>query len=332
MPDVAMLSIHLENLSHSYQRGTPCEKTALRNITLDIEPGTFLGIAGRSGSGKTTLLQHLNGLLKPTSGGITFNGSPAEAHGVRDLRRRVGLVFQHPEHQLFEETVFKDISFGLSGSGLSKSETADRVREALRAVGLGEEFFERSPFGLSGGEQRRVAIAGVMVMNPSVLVLDEPAAGLDPRGRREILDHIAALRRERGMTVVLATHDMEQMARYAEKVILLKDGSIAVEGAAREVFRNVDALESAGLAPLRITSLMMKLKKVLPGIDDGILTVEEAAEEVKRFWEGEALRRKYHDTRRAHGSICSGQIDSPPVGPEDEDTAGDCIYDACISC
>jgi energy-coupling factor transport system ATP-binding protein len=304
----------------------------LREITLDIEPGTFLGIAGRSGSGKTTLLQHLNGLLKPTSGGITFNGSPVDAHGIRDLRRRVGLVFQHPEHQLFEETVFKDISFGLSGMGLSTAETGNRVREALGAVGLGEEFLERSPFGLSGGEQRRVAIAGVMVMNPSVLVLDEPAAGLDPRGRREILDNIAALRRERGMTVILATHDMEQMARYAEKVILLENGRIAVEGDTREVFRNVGALENAGLEPPRITRLMMKLKMVLPGIEDGILTVEEAAEELKRFWEGEALRRKYHDTRLAHGPICSRKIGSPPVGPQDEDTAGNCFYGACISC
>jgi energy-coupling factor transport system ATP-binding protein len=327
-----MLSICLENLSFCYQRGTPFEKTALRNITLTIEPGTFLGVAGQSGSGKTTLLRHLNGLLRPTSGRITYDGLPVDVYGGRDLRRRVGLVFQHPEDQLFEETVYKDIAFGLSGAGMSPDETAERVREALEAVGLCEEFLERSPFGLSGGEKRRVAIAGVMVMNPSVLVLDEPAAGLDPLGRREILDHIARMRRERGVTVVLATHDMEEMARYSEKVVVMKGGSIVSEGTPWEVFRDAGALESAGLELPRITHLMMKLKKALPEIDDGICTVNEAAEEIKRVYRGKGSGWKRHDTRRAHGQICSRQFDPSPVGPEDEDTAGGRLYDACISC
>ncbi len=327
-----MLSIRLENLSFCYQQGTPFEKTALRNITLTIEPGTFLGVAGLSGAGKTTLLRHLSGFLRPTSGRITFDGLPVDAHGARDLRRRVGLVFQHPEDQLFEETVYKDIAFGLSGAGVSPEEAAERVREALEAVGLGEELLERSPFGLSGGEKRRVAIAGVMVMKPSVLVLDEPSVGLDPRGRGEILDHIARMRRKRGVTVVLATHDMEQMARYAEKVVVLKGGSIVSEGTPREVFRDAGALESAGLEPPRITRLMMKLKKALPDIDDGIGTVEEAAEEIKRVYRGKGCGWRRHDTRHAHGQICSRQFDSSPVGPEDEDTAGGRLYDACISC
>jgi energy-coupling factor transport system ATP-binding protein len=327
-----MISIHLENLSYCYQRGTPFEKATLRDITLRIEPGTFLGVAGRSGSGKTTLLRHLNGLLRPTSGRITFGCLPVDEHGARALRRRVGLVFQRPEDQLFEETVYKDIAFGLSGSGLGSEETTDRVREALHAVGLGEEFLERSPFGLSGGEKRRVAIAGALVMNPSVLVLDEPAAGLDPLGRREILDHIGGLWRDRGVTVVMATHDMEEIARYAEKVVVLKGGSIVSEGTPREVFRDTGALESAGLEPPRITRLMMKLKKALPDIDDGIGTVEEAAEEIKRVYRGKGCGWRRHDTRHAHGQICSRQFDSSPVGPEDEDTAGGRLYDACISC
>jgi len=327
-----MLSIHLENLSYCYQRGTPFEKTALRDITLRIEPGIFLGIAGRSGSGKTTLLRHLNGLLRPTSGRITFDGLPVDTHGARALIRRVGLVFQRPEDQLFEETVYKDIAFGLSGTGLGPEETADRVREALNAVGLGEEFLERSPFGLSGGQKRRVAIAGVLVMNPAVLVLDEPAAGLDPVGCREILDHIGRLRRDRGVTVVLATHDMEEIARYAGKVVVLKGGNIAVEGTPREVFTDVDALESAGLEPPRIARLMMRLKDALPEIDDGISTVEEAAEEIKKVYRGKGCGWRRHDTRHAHGQICSRQFDSSPVGPEDEDTAGGRLYDACISC
>jgi energy-coupling factor transport system ATP-binding protein len=327
-----MLSIQLENLSHVYQRGTPFEKTALRNITLDIEPGTFVGIAGRSGSGKTTLVQHLNGLLKPTAGRITFDGSLVDAGSMQDLRKRVGLVFQHPEQQLFEETVYKDISFGLSGTGLSAAETGNRVREALGAVGLGEELLERSPFELSGGEKRRVAIAGVLVMNPSVLVLDEPAAGLDPRGRREILDFIGNLRRERGITVILATHDMEEMARFAERVIVLRNGCLALEGATRDIFRNVGELESAGLEPPQITRLMLKLKMAFPEINDGILTVEEAAEELKRLYRRKGFWRRDDDKRFAHGQICSGRFGSSRRGSEDEDSAGDRFYGACISC
>jgi energy-coupling factor transport system ATP-binding protein len=304
-----MLSIKLESLSHTYQRGTPFEKTALHNISLTIEPGIFLGLAGRSGSGKTTLIQHLNGLLKPTSGRMTVNGSALAADGLKQLRRQVGVVFQNPEHQLFEETVYRDISFGLTGTGLSAAAVGDRVMAALAAVGLSEDILERSPFELSGGEQRRVAIAGVLVMNPSVLVLDEPAAGLDPWGRREILNFISKLRSERSIAVVLATHDMEDMARFADRVVVLQNGSIALNGPTREIFRNVEALESAGLEPPQITRLMMKLKKVLPEIKDGILTVDEAVEELKRLYR-EGYRWGHYDKRFADGTVPARQFDA----------------------
>jgi len=303
------LSIKLEGLSHSYQQGTPFENIALQNITLHIEPGMFLGIAGRSGSGKTTLVQHLNGLLKPTSGRITINGTPADKRRMRDLRRQIGLVFQHPEHQLFEETVSRDIAFGLTGTGLSATAVGDRVRAALMAVGLNEDFLERSPFELSGGEKRRVAIAGVLVMNPSVLVLDEPAAGLDPGGRREILHFVSKLRSERNLTVILVTHDMEEMARFADRVVVLKNGSIALSGATREVFRDVDVLESAGLEPPQITRLMMKLKKVFPEINDVILTVEEAVEELRRLHQ-EGFRWGDYGKRFAYGPVPARQFDA----------------------
>ncbi|MDD2335691.1 MAG: energy-coupling factor transporter ATPase [Geobacteraceae bacterium] len=304
-----MLSIKIESLSHSYQQGTPFEQTALQNITFTIEPGMFLGIAGRSGSGKTTLLQHLNGLLKPTSGRITINGSTVDARRMRDLRRQIGLVFQHPEHQLFEETVFKDISFGLTGTGLNAAAVGDRVRESLAVVGLSEDILERSPFELSGGEKRRVAIAGVLVMNPTVLVLDEPAAGLDPGGRREILDFISKLRSERNITVVLATHDMAEMARFADRMVVLNNGSIALNGSTREIFRDVEALENAGLEPPQITRLMLKLKKVLPEANDGILTVEEAIVELKRLY-CEGWRWGDYDKRFADGPLSARQFDA----------------------
>jgi energy-coupling factor transport system ATP-binding protein len=303
------VSIKLESLSHKYQQGTPFEKIALENISLEIKPGMFLGIAGRSGSGKTTLLQHLNGLLKPTSGRVTFNGSLVDKRGMRDLRRQIGLVFQHPEHQLFEETVFRDISFGLTGTGMSVAEVGDSVSDALSAVGLNENFLERSPFSLSGGEKRRVAIAGVLVMKPSVLVLDEPAAGLDPRGRREILDFIIKLRRERNITVVLATHDMEELARSADRVVVLQNGNIALNGSTREVFSDLEALERAGLEPPQITRLMQKLKKTLPELKDGILTVDEAVAELKRLY-SEGCRWGSYDKRFTFGPLSARQFDA----------------------
>jgi energy-coupling factor transporter ATPase len=327
-----MLSIHLENLSYTYHPGTPCEKKALRDLTFHIPPGMYLGIAGRSGSGKTTLLQHLNGLLTPSSGTILFDGAPAGGHDMRDLRTRIGLVFQRPEDQLFEETVCRDVAFGLSGRGLSVVETGNRVRKALEAVGLGEEFLERNPFELSHGEKRRVAIAGVIVTNPSVLVLDEPTEGLDPRGRREILDRIGALRKERGMTIILASHDLEQMARHVENVLVLDGGRLAAAGCTGEVFRDAGTIESAGLEPPRITRLMLKLKKLMPELHDEIFTVEHAAEELMRLYRRKGYRWSQHDDKSSHGPLHSGQFDAPQIGPEDKDTDDDRLYGACISC
>lgn len=304
-----MLSIKLENISYTYQPGTPFEKTALQNISLTLEPGMFLGLAGRSGSGKSTLIQHLNGLLRPTSGRVTINGSVLDAEGLKRLRRQVGVVFQNPEHQLFEETVYRDISFGLSGSGLSPVAVESRVMAALAAVGLGEGILQRSPFELSGGEKRRVAIAGVLVMNPAVLVLDEPAAGLDPGGRREILNFIDRLRSERGIAVVLATHDMEDLARYADRVLVLNNGSIALNGATREIFRDVEALENAGLELPQITRFMLKLKKALPDLKEGILTVDEAVDELKRL-RREGIWLGSYDTKLADGPVRARQFDA----------------------
>jgi energy-coupling factor transport system ATP-binding protein len=326
-----VMSIHIENLSHVVMRGTPVEKTVLCDITLDIERGSFVGIVGRSGSGKSTLVQHLNGLLKATSGKITVNGLDVAPGKLGELRRQVGMVFQFPEQQLFEETVYRDIAFGLSTSGMSSAETDTRVKEALKTVGLGEEFLGKSPFRLSGGEKRRVAIAGVLVMDPCIIVLDEPAAGLDPGGRREILDFVAKLSRERGMTVLLVSHDTDDIIRLADKAVVLKNGRIAMNGPTREVFGNVSALEDAGLAPPRITSFMMALKKKIPEINDRILTVEEAREELKGFLLRKKIGLRPHDEGYSHRPVSSRQIDYSQVGPENEDFAVDRFYDACIS-
>lgn len=304
-----MLSIKLENISYTYQPGTPFEKTALQDISLTLEPGMFLGLAGCSGSGKTTLIQHLNGLLRPTFGRVTVDGTTLDAEGLKRLRRQVGVVFQNPEHQLFEETVYRDIAFGLSGSGLTPGAVDGRVMAALAAVGLGENILERSPFELSGGEKRRVAIAGVLVMNPAILVLDEPAAGLDPGGRREILGFIDRLRSERGIAVVLATHDMEDLARYADRVLVLKNGTMALNGATREIFRNVEALEKAGLELPQITRFMMKLKKAIPEIKEGILSVDEAVAELKRL-RREGIWLGAYDAKPADGTLRARQFDA----------------------
>lgn len=274
------MSIRIENLSHIYHPETPFEKVALRNITLDIEPGTCVGIAGRTGSGKTTLIQHMNGLLKPTTGRISVNG----ADSIAELRKQVGVVFQYPEQQLFGETVFKDIAFGLSNNGMSNSETGLRVREALNAVGLDNGLLDRSPFSLSGGQKRRVAIAGILVMRPRILVLDEPAAGLDPQGRREILDFIGNLYRQLGITLLLVSNTMDDIVRLADRVVILKEGTVETDGKTREVFSDPEALESAGLSAPPITCFMNRLKKVMPEIDGCLLTVEEARDELKRVW------------------------------------------------
>lgn len=271
------MSIKLTDLSHVYLRGTPSAVTALRNITLEIQRGICLGIAGKSGSGKTTLIQHLNGLLQPTSGCISIDNLKSA-----ELRHRVGLVFQSPEQQLFAETVHQEISFGLASGGLSPEEIDERVRAALAEVGLAEDVLELSPFRLSGGEKRRLAIASVLVSRPEVLVLDEPCAGLDPQGRLEILKLLATLRCELKLTLVIVSHNMEDLAHLAERTILLHHGEIIAQGATRDVMQDLAALQMTGLTPPAITSFMLELQRTIPEIQRGILTVSEAHAEIKR--------------------------------------------------
>lgn len=281
------MAIKLTDLSHIYHSGTANARVALRNVTLEITTGVCLGIAGASGSGKTTLIQHLSGILQAESGSVTIDGSTSRD----DLRRRVGIVFQYPEQQFFEETVAKEVGFALSGRGLSRDDIAVRVRAALGAVGLGEELLELSPFSLSGGEKRRLAIASILIGDPEVLVLDEPGAGLDPRGRREIFDFLAKIRREAGLTLIIVSHNMEDLARLADRMLILYEGAVVREGCAREVFHDHQSLERAGLVPPQITTLMRKLKESLPEIREGILTVAEAHAELKRVL---ALRAAGH--------------------------------------
>lgn len=277
------MSVRIEGLSYRYLCGTPCEKSALCNISLDIPAGTCVGIAGGTGSGKTTLIQHLNGLLKPTGGRIEVNGLDVSRCDLKELRRQVGIVFQYPEQQIFEETVSREVAYGLDGSSLAPAEAGRRVREALRDVGLGEEFLERSPFALSGGEKRRVAIAGVLVRHPRILVLDEPAAGLDPQGRRGILDLLARVHRERGVTLVLVSHDIDHLAGMVDRLVILKEGAVALEGSPRDLLRDIGALRNTGVTAPAITTLMVALKKAFPELRDDILSVEEARAELSRF-------------------------------------------------
>ena len=257
------MSIKIENLSHVYGEGTAFEKRALDNVSLELPDGQFLGIIGHTGSGKSTLIQHLNGILKGTSGAIFFNGENIypEGYDMRRLRGEVGVVFQYPEHQLFEIDVFTDVCFGPKNQGLSKEETEERAREALNQVGLSEKYYKKSPFELSGGQKRRAAIAGILAMHPSVLILDEPTAGLDPKGRDEILDQIAELHRIRGITVVLVSHSMEDVARYVDRIIVMNKGKVRFDGPPREVFQHYKELESIGLAAPQVTYIVKDLEK-----------------------------------------------------------------------
>ncbi len=272
--------ITLENVNFIYNAGNPFEKYALRDINVTIHRGEFIGLIGHTGSGKSTLVQHLNGLMKPTSGKVIVGDivtTDADA-AKRGLRQKVGLVFQYPEHQLFEETVEKDIAFGPQNLGLSEEETAERVKEAMEIVGLSyDELAERSPFELSGGQKRRVAIAGVLAMKPDVLVLDEPTAGLDPHGRDEILDEIKALYERRGITIVLVSHSMEDIARLANRIIVLHRGSIVMDGTTADIYDREEELNEIGLDVPDITKVMKQLKsKTGWNIPTNVLTVEEA--------------------------------------------------------
>lgn len=272
------MSIILDKVNHIYSPGTAYQIQALKDINLKIEDGQFIGIIGHTGSGKSTLIQHLNGLMKATSGAIYFHGKDIydEDFDLRELRNRVGLVFQYPEHQLFETTIFDDVCFGPKNQGLSKEEAGLRAFEALRNVGMPEELYYQSPFDLSGGQKRRVAIAGVLAMKPEVLILDEPTAGLDPAGRDEILDLVARMHRERGITVILVSHSMEDVAKYVERIIVMNRGSVMYDGTPREVFRHYKELETVGLAAPQVTYLMNELKVHGLQVNTDATTIAEA--------------------------------------------------------
>ena len=272
------MSIILDKVNYVYSEGTAYQIQALKDVNLTIEDGQFIGVIGHTGSGKSTLIQHLNGLMKATSGTIYFHGQDIyeDDFDLRELRNRVGLVFQYPEHQLFETDVITDVCFGPKNQGLSKEEAGLRAFEALRSVGLPEELYYQSPFDLSGGQKRRVAIAGVLAMKPEVLILDEPTAGLDPAGRDEILDLVERMHRERGITVILVSHSMEDVAKYVERIIVMNHGSVMLDGAPKEVFRHYKELEAVGLAAPQVTYLMHELKEKGLNVDTDATTVAEA--------------------------------------------------------
>lgn len=276
------MSIKLEDVTYTYSPGTVYEIHALDHVNLEIPDGQFAGVIGHTGSGKSTLIQHLNGLVRPTAGRVLYNGEDiwAQGYDLRALRFHVGLVFQYPEHQLFEADVLSDVCFGPRNQGLSKEECEERAREALRHAGVGEELFTKSPFELSGGQKRRVAIAGVLAMNPDVLVLDEPTAGLDPRGRDEILEQIAYLHGTRGISIVLVSHSMEDIARYVERIIVMNRGKKAFDGAPKEVFSHYRELETMGLAAPQMTYIMHALRERGLEVDVTAGTVEEAKETI----------------------------------------------------
>lgn len=275
--------ISTENLSYAYSKGGPFEKLALENININIDKGEFVAVIGHTGSGKSTLIQHFNGLLKPTSGKITINGLDTIKGNLKDIRKHVGIVFQYPEHQLFEETVHKDIAFGLQKQGLSKEEIDKRVVRVSEQVGLTEEILLKSPFELSGGQKRRVAIAGVLVMEPQILVLDEPSAGLDPVGRDDIFRLISNLHKNLGITIIFVSHSMEDVARLAERVIVLNQGRIEMDGPTAKIFKETERLEEIGLSVPQISYLMKRLKRVIPTLNDEVYTVEAAKKEIMRL-------------------------------------------------
>ena len=271
-------SLRLEHVSYVYSTGTAYEITALKDVSLEIPKGQFVGIIGHTGSGKSTLVQHFNGLIRPTSGHVYFQGRDIweEGYPLRELRFHVGLVFQYPEYQLFETDVIKDVCFGPKNQGLSEEDQMKRAREALRQVGIPEGLYEKSPFELSGGQKRRVAIAGVLAMNPDILVLDEPTAGLDPRGREEILSELDQLQKERGITVILVSHSMEDVAQHVDRIIAMNKGEVAFDGTPRQVFSHYKELETMGLAAPQMTYIMHALREHGLDVDVNASTLEEA--------------------------------------------------------
>ena len=276
--------LEFENVEYTYESGTAMGVKALSDINLKVSDDEFIGVIGATGSGKSTLMQHMNGLLEATSGRITFDGKNIydKDFSLKTLRNHVGLVFQYPEHQLFEMTVFDDVCFGPKNQGLDEEERKKRAVEALKLAGLGEEYYDVSPFDLSGGQKRRVAIAGVLAMSPDILILDEPAAGLDPAGKREIFDNIRNLKKERKITVILVSHSMEDVAEYVDRLIVMDKGHIAYDDTPVNVFRNVRELEEIGLAAPEISYIMQDLRQAGLNVAQDILTVDEAADEIYR--------------------------------------------------
>lgn len=276
------MSIIVDKVSYCYSEDSAYKVQALKNVSLEINDGEFIGIIGHTGSGKSTLIQHLNGLLKATSGHIYYNGQDIydEDYNLKDLRNHVGMVFQYPEHQLFETTNFEDVCFGPKNQGLDKKEVELRAFEALRNVHFPEELFYQPPFDLSGGQKRRVAIAGVLAMHPDVLILDEPTAGLDPAGRDEILELLARMRRDLGITIILVSHSMEDVAKYVDRLFVMNDGELMLEGAPKEVFRHYKELEAVGLAAPQVTYIMRELKEKGLDVDLDATTIDEAKQTI----------------------------------------------------
>ena len=277
--------LKIENLTYVYSPGTPFEKKAVDDVSLTVHKGEFLAVIGHTGSGKSTLIQHLNALLKPTSGRVLLHGRDLwESKEVtRDARFRVGLVFQYPKHQLFEETVEADVSFGPKNMGLPPEEIHRRVVESLAACGMGEDMLKKSPFDLSGGQKRRVAMAGVLAMEPEVLVLDEPAAGLDPRGREEIFQFLSQYHKQHGTTILFVTHSMEDAARLASRIVVMKDSRVFLDGTPQTIFSKAQQLLEAGLDVPQITRVFLRLKEKGLDIDTGVYTVEQAKEVLLRY-------------------------------------------------
>lgn len=277
------MSIKIENLTHVYMPKTPFEKKALDNVNLTIEDGEFLALIGHTGSGKSTLIQHLNGLLEPSSGRILVDEVDITSKEVKltDIRKKIGLVFQYPEYQLFEETIEKDVAFGPNNLGLSAEEVSNRVKKSMEMVGLDYETYKDvSPFDLSGGQKRRVAIAGVIAMEPKVLILDEPTAGLDPKGRDDILEQIKILHEKYKMTIVLVSHSMEDVGKLAERIVVMNGGKIELLGKSSEIFKEVETLERIGLAVPQVTYLMRALREKGFDVSDEVFTVEKGTQEI----------------------------------------------------
>jgi energy-coupling factor transport system ATP-binding protein len=278
------MALKLDHVNYIYDADTEMAHVALKDVNLEIGTGEFIGLIGHTGSGKSTLVTHLNGLVKPTSGQVLFDGHDINEkdYDRKKLRSKVGLVFQYPEHQLFETDVFADVCFGPKNLGLSKEEIEKRAYEALRMVGLSDDFYKQSPFDLSGGQKRRVAIAGVLAMEPEILVLDEPTAGLDPKGKNEILDLLKNLHEEKGITVVLVSHSMEDVANYVDRIIVMDHGQVQFDDEPKKVFASYKELEKMGLAAPQVTYIMKDLKEKGFNVDDTVTTIEEASDEIMK--------------------------------------------------